>query len=318
VAWADLTFDDVTAAALPALLPAITDPVLRATVWNTVRNGVHHATLDPSTAVGLIVAGIPGEEQDTAISVLASWVADDGQGARGSVHEKLLPVVADPAAARGDLHEAFRLRAASAPAGSEVQFAAAEGAIGTSSDADWLRGLLAGDLWDGIELDAGLRWKVLQRLTTLGAVDLDELDRALSEHNDAKTQIAHAWCHARLPDAGAKAWAWARFTGEAPASNYEVEAIGTGFWQAGQAALVGPYVARYFAELPGTTAVRAGWGLADGARFFYPITEVHQEVVDSTDALVADPQLNPSIRRVLVDAGDELRCRLRGRQRFSR
>ncbi|MFL6105462.1 MAG: aminopeptidase N [Marmoricola sp.] len=317
-AWADLTIDEVTAAALPALVPQITDPMFRATLWITARNGVHHATLDPVAAVELLVAGIPSEDQYTALSALATWVADDGHGSRAVVHEKLLPVLADPDGARERIHLAFRERAASAAAGSEIQFAAVDGAIGTADDPAWLRGLLDGGLWPGMELDAGLRWQVLQRLTSLGAVDLDELDRALALSADAKSQVAHAWCHARLPLPEAKAWAWERFTGEAAASNYEVEAIGTGFWQEGRDDLVGPYVDRYFAEVPGTTAVRAGWGLADGARFFYPITQMHQDVVDRTDTLIADPELNPSLRRVLVDAGDELRCRLRTRERYQR
>jgi len=317
-AWADLTLDPVTAAALPELLRTITDPLQRAGVWITARNGVHHARLDPSAALDLLVAGIPDEEQDTALGTLSIWAGDDGHGARAVVHEKLLPLLADPDSARARLHGAFSERAASAPAGSDLQFAAALGSIGSALDPDWLRSLLGGDLWPGIELDAGLRWRVLQRLTSLGAIDLDELDRELAIENDAKSQIAHAWCHARLPDDDAKAWAWQRFTGEVAASNYEVEAIGTGFWQSGREDLVGRYIERYFDELPATTSVRAGWGLADGAHFFYPITVLTTDVLDRTDRLIADPQLNASIRRMLVDAADELRCRLAARDRYLR
>ncbi|MFL6024925.1 MAG: ERAP1-like C-terminal domain-containing protein, partial [Marmoricola sp.] len=200
--------------------------------------------------------------------------------------------------------------------GSELQFAALHGAVGTAPDADWLHALLDGRQPGGIELDGGLRWRVLQRLATLGAADLEELDRVLEAEPDAKSQISHAWCHARLPHPAAKEWAWRHFTGEAPATNYEIEAIGTGFWQTGQDALVSAYADRYFDELAATTAVRTGWGLADAALFFYPITVVSEHVLDRTEALVADPDLNPSLRRVLVDAGDEVRCRLRARERF--
>jgi len=317
-AWANLSFDPVTVDLLPALLPGITDRLQRAAIWITARNGVHHARLDPATAVDLLVAGIPNEDEETALSVLAIWSGDDGCGARATVHEKLLPLLSDPAAAGRRIHEAFLERVSSAAAGSDLQFAAVTGAIGSSGDADWLRARLTGDLWAGVELDDGLRWKVLQRLASLGAVDLDDLDRELAVANDAKSQIAHAWCHARLPDADAKAWAWQRFTGEVGASNYEIEAIGTGFWQSGHDELTESYVARYFDELPGTTAVRAGWGLADAALFFYPITALSASVVDDTDRLIADPRLNASIRRMLVDAGDELRSRLRSVERFGR
>ncbi|MFL6022230.1 MAG: aminopeptidase N, partial [Marmoricola sp.] len=267
-AWADLTFDDVTAAALPGLMPTVTDPLHRATIWITARNGVHHGTLDPDAAVDLVVAGIPGEELDSAVSALGIWAGDDGHGARGVVHEKLLPVVRDAATAGARLHQALQHRVASAVPGSELQFAALHGAVGTAPDADWLRALLDGGQPGGIELDGGLRWRVLQRLATLGAVDLEELDRALEAEPDAKSQISHAWCHARLPRPAAKEWAWRRFTGEAPATNYEIEAIGAGFWQTGQDELVSAYADRYFDELAATTAVRTGWGLADAALFF--------------------------------------------------
>jgi aminopeptidase N len=317
-AWADLTLDDVTAEALPHLLPAIDDAQLRGTIWITVRNGVHHARLDPARAVDVLVAGIPGEELDTAISGLGVWAGDDGEGTHGVVHEKLLAVVADPEAARSRLHEAFTARARSAAPGSDVQFAAVQAAVSTAVDAGWLRALLTGDLPPGLELDAGLRWRVFRRLASLGATDLDELDKVLADDNDAKTQLAHAWCHARLPDADAKAWAWQRFSGEVTASNYEIEAAGTGMWQSGHDELLSPYVDRYFDELPGTTALRAGWGLAGAAQFFYPITATTPETLGRTEALAADPDLNPSLRRVLVDAGDELRCRLEARRRYLR
>jgi aminopeptidase N len=314
--WADLTLDDVTAAALPALLPAIHDPVLRGSIWITVRNGVHHARLDPAHAVDVIVAGVPEEELDTALTGLGVWVGDDGEGTHGVVHEKLLAVVADPTSARTRLHDAFTARARSAPSGSDVQFAAVQAAISTAVDPAMLRAVLDGDLPSGLELDPGLRWRAFKRLASLGATDLDELDKALADDNDAKTQLAHAWCRARLPEPDAKAWAWQRFTGEVTASNYEIEAAGTGMWQSGRDELLAPYVDRYFDELPATTAVRTGWGLAGAAQFFYPITATTPGTLARTEALAADPDLNPSLRRVLVDAGDELRSRLESRRRY--
>ncbi len=315
-AWADLTIDPTTAAALPELMARTTDPLLRATIWNTVRNGVHHARLDPAAAVRVICAGVPDEEQDTALTSLGQWTGEDGEGARGLVHAKLLAVVAEPDDARSQIHDAFLARAFSAPMNSDLQLAAIQGALSTATDPGELSSFLDRGLFPALEIDAGLRWRALKRLTTLGATDLDELDRALADDNDAKTQISHAWCRARLADPDAKAWAWQRFTGEVDASNYEIEAIGTGMWQTGHDELLAPYVERYFDELPGTTSIRAGWGLADAALFFYPITAVAGETLARTDALIADPALNASMRRVLVDAGDDMRSRLRARERY--
>jgi aminopeptidase N len=318
-AWADLTVDEVTATALPGLAPFSDDPLFRASIWVTVHNGVHQARLDPSRAVDILVAGIPHEELDTAVTMLGVWTGDNGEGSRGSVHEKLLPVVPDPDVARARLHEAFTTRAETAAPGSDLQLAAVQSAVSTAVRPEPLRALLEGRHgFDDLEVDSGMRWRVLKRLTSLGDTDLDELDKTLAEDNDAKTQLAHAWCHARLPDADAKAWAWQRFTGEVSASNYDIEAVGTGMWQVGQEDLLASYAVRYFDELPGTTAVRAGWGLGDAAVFFYPMTLTSPDTLARTDALLADPELNPSLRRVLVDAGDELRRRLACLARYAR
>jgi aminopeptidase N len=216
------------------------------------------------------------------------------------------------------LFAAYGARAESAAPGSDLQLAAAQAAILCAPDPAPLRALLAGDWLPDLELDSGLRWRVFKRLTSLGDTDLDELDKVLADETDAKTQLAHAWCRARLPEPEAKAWAWQRFTGEVTASNYEVEAIGSGMWQTGRDDLLAPYADHYFDEVAGTTAVREGWGLADAAVFFYPITITTEETLRRTEALVADPALNPSLRRKLVDAGDEVRCRLEAIRRYRR
>ncbi len=315
-AWASLSFDPVTAAALPEILPLTEDPLLRATIWNTARNAVHHARLHPGTAVDLLCAGIPTESQDTALGTLAVWAGDDGDGGRGTVHDKLLSVVRDPDAARDRLHAAFQLRAETAPPGSDLQFAAALGAAATATAPESLHALLSGEAVPGLVVDAGFRWRVVRRLTSLGATDRDDLDRELARESDAKTRLAHAWCRSRLPDPEEKAWAWAHFTGETAGSNYEIEAVGTGLWQTGREDLLAPYVARYFDEVAGTAAVRAGWSLADAALFFYPITVVTADTIARTDALLAEDGLNRSLHRILTDAGDELRCRLTARERY--
>jgi aminopeptidase N len=315
--WADLTLDEVTASRLPELMAQTTDARLRGTIWTTVRNGVHHARLDPARAVDILVAGISSEGHDFAISSLGVWAGDDGEGTHNTVHLKLLPVVADAESARQRLYDAFVVRASSAPPGSELQLAAAQAAVANATEPDPLRALLAGDWLPGLSVDSGLRWRAFKRLASLGATDLDELDKALADDNDSQTQLAHAWCRARLPEVDAKAWAWQRFTGEVAASNYEIGAIGGGMWQTGRDDLLEPYGVRYFDELPATTTVREGWLLGDAARFFFPITLTTEDTVRRTEQALADPGLNPTLRRVLVDAGDEVRRRLATRARYA-
>jgi aminopeptidase N len=166
---------------------------------------------------------------------------------------------------------------------------------------------LAGDqLPDGIPLDVDLRWRMLVRLATLGAVDLAELDRQLAADPNSVAKIQHAGARASLPDAEAKAWAWSCFTGEVDLPNYELEAVGLGFWRGGQEELTEPYVERYFTDLPETVRVRSGWVLADAAEFFFPRTSLTRETLARAEALVAGGELDLSIRRRLADQADSL------------
>jgi len=123
-------------------------------------------------------------------------------------------------------------------------------------------------------------------------------------------RVGHAGAHASLPDAEAKAWAWSCFTGEVDLPNYELEAVGGGFWRGGQAELTAPYVERYFADLPDTVEKRSGWVLADAAEHFFPRTSLTRDTLARAQALVADGDLDLSIRRRLVDAADDLERKL--------
>jgi aminopeptidase N len=125
--------------------------------------------------------------------------------------------------------------------------------------------------------------------------------------------VHHAWCAAALPTDEAKDWAWRRFRGEDDVPNHELEATGLGFWQSRQADLLAPYVDRFFAEIAGTVRVRQGWVLGEAARSFFPLTVLEQRAVDLAHGTLADPDLDLTLRRNLVDETDELEHRIAAR-----
>ncbi|HEU4512210.1 MAG TPA: aminopeptidase N [Nocardioidaceae bacterium] len=305
--WARLGLDDVTLEALPALLPEMDDPLMRASVWSGVRDGVANALVDPRTALALVEAGLPTESQDIAVTALTTF-------GLGTLADKVHP---DPQEAARRLHDAALERLTTARAGSGVQLAALRAVIAAETDASALRGALEGsDLPDGVEADLDLRWRILVRLASLGAADRAELDDWLERERTTQAAVDHVQALSAIPDAGAKEFAWAHFTGETKASNYEVEAAGRGMWRTGQEALTDSYVDRYFTELPATVKVRSGWLLADAARDFFPRLSVHPGTVAKAEALLSDKGLDLSLRRALVDSADELGRALRARERF--
>jgi aminopeptidase N len=222
-----------------------------------------------------------------------------------------VPLTVDPAAALQRISEATLAKATSSPSGSTLQLAAFQAAVSSSTDSGQLRAWLGGRvLPEGVELDLDLRWRILVQLAVLGETDREELQAALDAEPTARSRVEHTRAMASLPDAEAKAWAWARFTGEVDVPNYELEAAGTGMWRRGQEHLTEEYVGRYFTDVPRTVDVRSGWVLAEAAQFFFPVTSLTEETLASSRALVDLDGLDPSIRRRVVDLTDELERRL--------
>jgi aminopeptidase N len=306
--WALVSPDELTMKALCDLLPGTTDARLRAGIWNNVRSGFHNAAVAPDHVVELYVTGLATEDCDDAIHYTTAWLLT-----------KVVPLTSSPDDALGRIHEAALARVATSAEGSTLQLAAFQLAASSARDAGALRAWLAGDeLPAGLEVDLDLRWRILVQLAALGATDRAELQEALDAEPTNRSRVEHSRAMASLPDAEAKAWAWARFTGEVDVPNYELEAAGLGMWRAGQGELTAPYVDRYFAELPGTVAARSGWLLADAAQAFFPTTSLRDATLEQAHALIADEGLDPALRRRVVDLADELGRRLAISRAFPR
>jgi len=302
--WALVQPDATTVRLLPALLPATRDPMLRAGIWNNVRTGLHNAAVTPADVLALLTAGIPLEDNDDALSALLPWAVG-----------KVAPLSRDPREALRTIHDACAARLETAEAGGHVQLAAFRGAVTSATGSDLLKAWRRGEgLPAGLDLDSDLRWLVLVQLAALGELDEAELSGELEAEPTARTRVDHARAMASRPTAEAKAWAWRRFTGVVEASNYELEAIGEGFWRPGQEMLTAGYVDRYLAGIGDAPRLHSGWVLGDVTRAFFPLTALDRDVVARAESLAATEGLDPTVRRVVRDQADELRRRIAGRE----
>jgi aminopeptidase N len=298
--WALVQPDAATVAALPGLLPHTEDTLLRAGIWNAVRSAFHNAAIDPADVIDLVEAGLPVEDSDDAVTYTMPWVL-----------AKVVPLTSDPDVALARVHVAALAKAEASGPGSTLQLASVQAAVSSATDAVLLRGWLEGrDLPDGVDVDLDLRWRILVQLASLGETDRAELQAALDTEPTARSRVEHTRAVASLPDADAKAWAWARFTGAVDVPNYELEAAGVGMWRRSQRHLLEEYVDRYFAEVPDTTSLRSGWVLADAAQAFFPAVFEDDATLAKARALLAVDDFDPSMRRRVVDQADELARRI--------
>ncbi|MCU1655389.1 MAG: aminopeptidase, partial [Pseudonocardiales bacterium] len=308
--WAKIWLPERSWPAMANMLGQIADPLSRAVIWNALRVAVTDADLDPAVAVEIPVRALLDEPNDTVVSTVLRWSTDVliGRYLPDDVRGRALARLADTAH-----HMVHR-----AGAGSGRQLAAARGLVRAWSDADGLRGWLADDgVPDGIEIDAELRWAVLERLSVLGAASAEQIDAEAAGDRTTQGAVHAAYCRAARPDAMAKQRAWHTLMTDAECSNYELYAMADAFWQPSQAELTQPFVARYFDEIRGTAPIRSGWVVARIAEYAYPSTAVDAATVARTERLLAHPDLDEHIRRSVIDAGDDLRRAVRSRETFA-
>src|SRR5262249_48391376 len=109
-----------------------------------------------------------------------------------------------------------------------------------------------------------------------------------------------------IPSTEAKARAWHVIVNEDELPLRFLAAAAKGFWQAEQHELTASYVARYFAEMPAMAARRTPHAARKVAAFSYPRYSVTAATLAQAQAMLAREDLEPTLRRVAIDATDEL------------
>jgi aminopeptidase N len=303
--YAKIRLDDDSAAAVPLILPLLADPLARAVLWAATLDAVVDGERPVAELVALVLAALPAETEVVIVE-------DVLRATRGLVDRYSTPETR-PAGLHVLAQAADRLLAASEPGGSG-QLAAARGLIGATVDtarlADWLAGRAVPE---GLAVDDDLRWLIVYRLVVLGAAGPGVIEAEFERDRSSSGEQWAARCRAALPDAESKAAAWAAIIGDASLSNRLTELTAAGFWQPEQLDLLGSYVPRYFAEMPQMMRVRSGMSAERTAAAAYPHAAVDPQTRSLAAELLADADLDPILRRVVLDADDDMRRALAAR-----
>jgi aminopeptidase N len=303
--WAKLRLDPTSLANLPQVLPKITDGTTRAVIWNSIRDATADAEFDPRQALDLFVTAIQDEDSDIAVGSVVRWVEEHLLGGYLPYDEARVPVA-----------DALGNKLASAEPGSSVQLATVRGFAATTADADLLTSWLDGvDTPAGLEIGQDLRWLLVLRLVRLDAFGTTEIDAELARDTSTEGVNHAARCRAALP-AGKEA-AWTRIMTDPAIGVQELLAAADGFWHPGQAAITAPYVQRYFTDIAGTADIRAGMVIGLTAHRVAPRFAIDESLVDPAEQLIADPAVDPAVRRQTANFLDDLRRALTVRRTFS-
>ncbi|NLU74659.1 aminopeptidase N [Streptomyces sp. HNM0575] len=332
----DLTYskvrlDGVSWGTVRGALSGLPDALSRAVVWGAARDMVRdgelppgefleavrdHAVAEPEVAV---VEGVLGFARDVVVDRYLPV------GRRGGALESLAGVCRELMAGGGPAPGSVA-GSASGPGpgsvagvdGDGLRLTAVRRFVDCASDpGELLAWRAAGAVPGGPVLDAELRWRLLLRLSVLGAVGGAEIDAELAADPGAAGEEGAARCRAALPDAVGKEAAWEAMFFSDVLSNYLLRATAEGFWQPEQGELLagGGFAERYFADAVGVAARRGAAVASIVGRRAFPRTVVEASVLERGLECVEGEGVTPALRRELVDELDDLRRALRVRGR---
>ncbi|MFE7617640.1 aminopeptidase N [Streptomyces sp. NPDC057496] len=283
-------------------LSGVPDPLTRAVIWNAARDMVRDGELAPTTYLEAARTHLP-HETDLALA----------QGVLAFAHTHIADHYVAPEkrpAALAVITSLCRdlIRRTEDGHNPGLRLIAVRHLIDAATQPDTIHDWLTnGTVPGGPELDPELRWRILNRLSVLGAADEATIAAELEQDPSATGREGAARCRAAFPTPEAKAAAWQAMFHDDSLSNYLFTAVAQGFWQPEQDDLVRDYVPRFYPEAT-ALAARRGPAIAEAAgRHAFPAHAIGPENLRLGEQALDDEALTPALRRKLVDQIDDLR-----------
>ncbi len=300
----------------------IAEPLPRTLVWSAAWEMTRDAELTARDFVSLVSRGVQAE---TEVGV-AQRLLLQAQTALGSY--------AEPGWARSQGWPAFADRllelARGAAAGSDHQLAfvnALCSSVLSKQHTDVLSALLDADPANqnlpGLTIDADLRWRIVTALAAAGVIDADgpatpSIDAEVQRDPTAAGKRHGAQAAAARPQSAVKDQAWATVTEDDTLANITARSIIAGFAPSGQAELLKPFTARYFAAITGVWQRRSSEVAQTVVVGLYPSWDVSDDGIAAADQFLADTGLPPALRRLVSEGRAGIERSLRAREFDSR
>jgi aminopeptidase N len=278
----------------------IVEPLPRTLVWSAAWEMTREAELRARDFVALVSAGIVAE---TEIGV-AQRLLLQAQTALGSY--------AEPGWADSEGWPAFCDRlldlARGADAGSDRQLTfvnALCSSVLSQRQASVLAGLLAGDPADaglaGLIVDTDLRWRIVTALARSGEIDADVIDAEVQRDPTSAGKRHGAQAGAARPQLPVKEAEWTQVTEDDTLPNTTGRSIIAGIGAPGQAELLKPFTARYFAAIPRVWERRSSEVAQTVVVGLYPSWDISDDGIAGADEFLADPNVPQALRRLVME-----------------
>jgi aminopeptidase N len=277
-------------------LSRLEDSLARALCWGAAWDMTRDAEMSATDYIRLVLANIGTETDAFGTKAVPGYAAQALHTYTAPEHRAELWL---------EWEQGLRKLLENAEAGSNHQltFARAYAAAAHSDQAVAdLEALLDGSLtFDGLAVDADLRWLILEGLARTGMADEERIAAELADDNTISGQEHAAACRAARPTAEAKAAAWEQAMVDPDVPNETHRSVVLAFNKPGQAEVLEPYVEKYLAS------VATSWdrlGAHKGAialEHMFPRVLASAELLERVDAWLETASANPGAMRKVTE-----------------
>lgn len=284
-------------------LHAVEDPLIRQGLWQTLWSMTRDGRLAPADWLDLVARSLPREERpDVLESVMRSSMAalhtylDPERTAEAG--ERLMRTCAG-AVGRPDLPEGLRL----------IWARDLIGCVADPGAARSLLGWLEDDAPAGVQVDQGMRWRIILRASAFGLPEAPGLIAGEERRDPSDRGVRAAFAaRAAAPDADHKRQVFEEFCAPSAHSPDLLKHAMPAFWWPHQASSVRPLAMAYFERLPGVLAVQDLEYASRGfARLLFPHRVADPGLLQrAQDLLEATVPGEATRRRILLEECDEM------------
>ncbi|MCV7376635.1 aminopeptidase N [Mycolicibacterium arabiense] len=295
----------------------IAEPLPRTLAWSAAWEMTRDAEMKARDFVALVMAGVHAETEvgvaqrlllqaQTALGSYADpvWAAENGWPAFG---DRLLDLAGE--SAPGSDHQLAFVNALCASVLSRNHVAVLSTLLDNEPAAVNLPGLV---------IDTDLRWRIVTALAASGDIDADGTDTPLIDAEARLDPTAAgkrnaAAAAAARPQAAVKEAAWQQVVEDDTLANITTRSIVGGFARPGQGDLLAPFTAKYFEAISGVWERRSSEVAQTVVIGLYPSWDVSQAGLDAADRFLADPDVPPALRRLVLEGRAGVERSLRAR-----
>ena len=309
--YAKVRLDDKSLATAVEHIDTLEDPLVRALLWGAAWDMCRDAEMASGDYVDLVVRGVGGESDLTAVQSLCRQAALAATGytpreQRAEVRDCLVVGIAQ------------LLKTAEPGSDHQLAFAnALVAAVNDAEGAELLQAMLDGEeLIEGLDVDTDMRWRILAALARMGRADRALVDAELQKDNTISGAEQAAGVLSAMADAETKQQAWTRATAEPGIPNGTHRQVCLMFNQYDQDELLAPYQEHYLEVAEAISQGRDGWSERGHAAvdcvltFLFP-ADADQAFIERVDAWLESSEPSEQVRRTVTERRDALARALR-------